>query len=92
MSALLKRRLRDQHWHFLWALANGIFLFASLHTLALGLLSTAWLVGREIMQFPSENTSTNRFWAAVGGWDPWLDLSFYVLGYAIGVPLGLWIR
>ncbi len=92
MSALIKRRLRDQPWHFLWALANGVFLFASFHTLTLGLLSTAWLVGREIMQFPSESTSSNRFWVAVGGWDPWLDASFYVLGYAVGVPLGLWIR
>ena len=89
MTELLKRRLRDQPWHFLWALANGFFLFASLSTLALGLLSSAWLTGREIQQFPSESTSTNAFWKAIGGWDPWLDMSFYVLGYAVGVPLGM---
>ncbi len=66
-------------------LAYGVFAvnpYALICGTGLAVAGVWLIVEREVRQFPSYRTSTG-WWAKVGGWDPWLDASFWLLGMAM---------
>jgi len=78
----LKKQAVDQPLHFLWAIATALPLALlvalrgvrsrwTLGALGLFVASSAAIVVREVIQWPSTRP-----------WDPWLDWSFFALGYA----------
>ncbi len=81
------RNLRDQPLHFLWAGAPTALAIVAYRVIGmpwataaivLCLASWAWIIVREWDQFPPHDS-----------WDAPLDWSFYALGGAAGVVLGV---
>jgi len=89
MAKSWQKQARDQILHLIWAFTSAALLVSSPYTFLLGAFSTTFIIIREWLQWPSYRTMTSPFWRKVGGWDPWLDWSFYALGFAAGVVVGI---